>query len=411
MINQLKAFFSRYVGMKKWCSILFIMFVGLFFVDGITRYKHLVLYCAIITSVFIIYYERQIVKELVKSHVFKFLVLLLIAGIYSSSISIDNSMSFKYFFNTIAEKTVLTPIAFALVLSQLTHRQICQSLLIGLGLMFLISGGKEFYAYYVEYRQGIYPFSNYNHRFIAEALIFSLPCLLLLWKTKGIKAKIIFVVAACLYGFLMLGLLQRGAWLAILVFSLLWCLFNREWKLPLLVTLIVAVCGMGIFVKFHDRLSVLTYKLEQTSSSHRFGNGTQGAAWDMIMQHPVKGSGIGDKVYLKAYANNLPQYQQWFFREPIGPHNFFLSNWFAGGVLGLFVAVSVVLVLLITAFKGYRRSENLIRYCYSSVFLMVFADFFVRGWVEETFIFQTAIASAFLMGMFLSPRRIMQTKH
>ncbi|KMV66876.1 hypothetical protein AI29_16255, partial [bacteria symbiont BFo2 of Frankliniella occidentalis] len=166
MINQLKAFFSRYVGMKKWCSILFILFVGLFFVDGITRYKHLVLYCAIITSVFIIYYERQIAKELVKSHVFKFLVLLLIAGIYSSSISIDNSMSFKYFFNTIAEKTVLTPIAFALVLSQLTHRQICQSLLIGLGLMFLISGGKEFYAYYVEYRQGIYPFSNYNHRFI-----------------------------------------------------------------------------------------------------------------------------------------------------------------------------------------------------------------------------------------------------
>ncbi|SER05086.1 O-antigen ligase [Rosenbergiella nectarea] len=411
MINELKASCSRYVGMKKWCSFLFIMFVGLFFVDGITRYKHLVFYCAIITSLFIIYNEKQIVKELIKNNIFRFLVLLFIVGVYSSSISIDNSMSFKYFFNTIAEKTVLAPIAFALVISQLPHRQICQSLLIGLGLMFLVSGGKEFYSYYVEYRQGIYPFSNYNHRFIAEALIFSLPCILLLWKTKGLKAKVCFIVVAGLYGFLMLGLLQRGAWLAILVFSLLWCLFNREWKLPLLVTLIVAVSSVGIFMKFHDRLSVLTYKLEQTSSSHRFGNGTQGAAWDMIMQHPVKGSGIGDKVYLKAYANNLPQYPQWFFREPVGPHNFFLSSWFAGGVLGLLVSVSVVLVVLVTAFKGYRRSENMIRYCYSSVFLMMFADFFVRGWVEETFIFQTAIASAFLMGMFLSARRIMQLKH
>ena len=411
MVNELKASSSRYVGMNKWCSFLFIMFVGLFFVDGITRYKHLVFYCAIITSLFIIYNEREVVKGLIKNNIFKFLVILLITGVYSSSISIDNHMSFKYFFNTIAEKTVLTPIVFALVISQLTQHQICRSLLIGLGLMFLVSGGKEFYSYYVEYRQGIYPFSNYNHRFIAEALIFSLPCILLLWKTKGLKTKVIFIVAAGLYGFLMLGLLQRGAWLAILVFSLLWCLFNREWKLPLLVTLVVAVCGVGVYTKYHDRFSVLTYKLEQTSSNHRFGNGTQGAAWDMIMQHPVKGSGIGDKVYLKAYADNLSQHQQWFFREPIGPHNFFLANWFAGGVLGLFVSVSLVLALLVTAFKGYRRSESLVSYCYSSIFLMIFADFLVRGWVEETFIFQTAIASAFLMGLFLSQRRLTQPQH
>ncbi|MBT0723664.1 O-antigen ligase RfaL [Rosenbergiella sp. S61] len=411
MINELKAVFSRLVGMEKWCSFLFIMFIGLFFVDGITRYKHLVLYCAIITSLCIVYKERQILKELIKSNIVKFLILLLITGVYSSSVSIDNSMSFKYFFNTIIEKTVLTPIVFSLVISQLTHRKICWSLLAGMGLMFLISGGKEFYSYYVEYRQGIYPFSNYNHRFIAEALIFSLSCILLLWRTKGVKAKLAFIVVGSLYGFLMLGLLQRGAWLAILVFSLLWCLFNREWKLPLIVALVVAVSGMGVFMNFHDRLSVLTYKLGQTSSSHRFGNGTQGAAWDMIMQHPVKGSGIGDKVYLKAYADNLPHHPQWYFRAPIGPHNFFLSNWFAGGILGLFTSVSVVLAILVTAFKGYRRSEHIIKYCYSSIFLMMFADFFVRGWVEETFIFQTAIASAFLMGMFLSSQRALRNKH
>lgn len=406
MISEIKTILSRVVGMNKWCSLLFILFVGLFFVDGITRYKHLFFYLTIITSLSIAYKERWVIKDICKSNIFKFLVLLLIAGTYSCFISIDSAMSIKYFSNTIIEKTILTPIVYAVVISQLNSKEICRTLMIGLGIMFLVSGGKELYAYYLEYRQGIYPFSNYNHRFIAEALIFSLPAILLLWKTPGSKAKIAFIFVGLIYSFLMLGLLQRGAWLAIFVLSLLWCVFNREWKLPLIITVIIAISSVGFFAAFHDRLAVLAYKLEQTSSSHRFGNGTQGAAWDMVMQHPVKGTGIGDKVYLKAYATNLPQHQEWFFRDPIGPHNFFLSNWFAGGLLGLFSVVSVVLAILVTAWRGYRNAIPSSKYSYLTLFLIIFSDFLVRGWVEETFIFQTAIASAFLMGMFLSLRRL-----
>ena len=411
MTTSLRVMFSEYLGMRRWCSFLFIMFIGLFFVDGITRYKHLFFYCSIITCFCILYREKWLLKEISKNHIFKFLVLLLVVGIYASSISIDSSLSIKYFSNTILEKTIFTPVVYAVVISQLNYKDICRCLLVGLGLMFLVSGGKELYAYYIEYQQGIYPFTNYNHRFIAEALIFSLPCILFFWKKNGSKAKLIFFIVGFIYAFLMLGLLQRGAWLAILVLSILWCFFNREWKLPLLVAIIITISGVGLFTTYHERFSVLAYKLEQTSSNHRFGNGTQGAAWDMVMQHPVKGTGIGDKVYLKAYANNVSHHQQWFFRDPIGPHNFFLANWFAGGLLGLFSAVALVLAILVTAWKGYRNTESLEKYCYMSVFLMVFSDFLVRGWVEETFIFQTAIASAFLMGMFLSHRRSLTTDH
>ncbi|WP_147392433.1 hypothetical protein [Arsenophonus endosymbiont of Aleurodicus floccissimus] len=43
----------------------------------------------------------------------------------------------------------------------------------------------------------------------------------------------------------------------------------------------------------------LFYKLEQTSSSHRYDNGTQNLALDLIKENPIKGYGYASNYFIK----------------------------------------------------------------------------------------------------------------
>lgn len=94
---------------------------------------------------------------------------------------------------------------------------------------------------------------------------------------------------------------------------------------------------MGVFTYKGDHAGKdrLIYKLQQTDSSSRYTNGTQGTAWTLIMENPLKGYGYGDDIYHAIYNKRVVDFPSWKFRQSIGPHNVVLSIWFAAGLAGL----------------------------------------------------------------------------
>lgn len=127
----------------------------------------------------------------------------------------------------------------------------------------------------------------------------------------------IFVLAA-IFAILMLGTLQRGTWLSLAVPALIWALIKREWKLPLIALVVI---GFGLFAvhqKDPQQVKTLFHKLQQTDSSGRYENGTQGAALDLILENPIKGYGFGNDLYHHVYNERSSSYPDWRFKNLSG---------------------------------------------------------------------------------------------
>ncbi|EJV7455333.1 O-antigen ligase RfaL, partial [Escherichia coli] len=195
----------------------------------------------------------------------------------------------------------------------------------------------ELILYIQDYNKGIMPFSTYEHRSISDSMVFLFPALLNLWLIKKTSYKIAFVIFSAVFLFLLLGTLSRGAWLAVFIVTLLWLILNRQWKLLMLTSIVISVAAAGVFTYKSDHTGKdrLIYKLQQTDSSYRYTNGTQGTAWTLIMENPLKGYGYGDDIYHAIYNKRVVDFPSWTFRQSIGPHNIVLSIWFAAGLAGL----------------------------------------------------------------------------
>src|SRR5690606_28661554 len=112
---------------------------------------------------------------------------------------------------------------------------------------------------------------------------------------------LIFLALGLIAGLMIIGTLQRGTWLAIGVTSGIWAIVRREWKLP---ALALAALALFFTVSHHydpGHFAKLFHKMQQTSSSGRYGNGTQGSAVDLIMENPIKGYGFGDDIFYRVY--------------------------------------------------------------------------------------------------------------
>ncbi|EFB3351554.1 O-antigen ligase RfaL, partial [Escherichia coli] len=184
---------------------------------------------------------------------------------------------------------------------------------------------------------GIMPFTTYEHRSISDSMVFLFPALLNLWLIKKTSYKIGFIIFSAIFLFLLLGTLSRGAWLAVFIVTLLWLILNRQWKLLMLASIIITVAAACVFTYKVDNANKdrLIYKLQQTDSSNRYTNGTQGTAWTLIMENPLKGYGYGDDIYHSIYNKRVVDFPSWISKQSIGPHNIILSIWFAAGLAGL----------------------------------------------------------------------------
>ena len=377
---------EEYGWLSLWNRGIVALYFMLYFLDGVTRYKHLTAGLMYITAVVYICKYNKKLLAIFKNNLSIALAVITLVTLYSVFISPDVHYSLKKASNSIFEQLVIISIVIPIILHRESQERIARLFIFALIAAIIPIAVIDIQQYITEYHNGIMPFTEYEHRYRSDGFIFMSLALLNLWLAPGKLNKAMFVALFFLTGFMILGTLQRGTWLAILVPAVVWVLVKREWRLTLFVLAITAIGGLSYYaasqIYFPGQKFLLLHKLQQTDSSNRYGNGTQGAAYDQIMQNPVKGHGFGDDIYLRGYASNLDSHPGWFFREPIGPHNITLDIWYSAGIAGVIALWYLLGSLAQTALKGYRKSSGVVKQAWLTIMIILLGDFVVRGLFE-----------------------------
>ncbi|EAB9062195.1 O-antigen ligase RfaL [Salmonella enterica subsp. enterica serovar Cerro] len=385
-----------------WNKALVFLFVATYFLDGITRYKHLIIILMVITAIYQVSRSPKSFPPLFKNSVFYSVAVLSLILVYSILISPDMKESFKEFENTVLEGfllyTLLIPVLLKDEAKETVAKIVLFSFLTSLGLRCLA----ESILYIEDYNKGIMPFISYAHRHMSDSMVFLFPALLNIWLFRKNSIKLVFLVLSAIYLFFILGTLSRGAWLAVLIVGVLWAILNRQWKLIGVGAILLAIIGALVITQHTNKPDPehLLYKLQQTDSSYRYTNGTQGTAWILIQENPIKGYGYGNDVYDSVYNKRVVDYPTWTFKESIGPHNTILYIWFSAGILGLAsLAYLYGAIIRETASSTFRKVEISPYNAHLLLFLSFVGFYIVRGNFEQVDIAQIGIITGFLLAL------------
>ncbi|EBD6890014.1 O-antigen ligase RfaL [Salmonella enterica] len=385
-----------------WNKALVFLFVATYFLDGITRYKLLIIILMVITAIYQVSRSPKSFPPLFKNSIFYSVAVLSLILVYSILISPDMKESFKEFENTVLEGFLLYTLLIPVLLKDETKETVAKvvlfSFLTSLGLRCLA----ESILYIEDYNKGIMPFMSYAHRHMSDSMVFLFPALLNIWLFRKNALKLVFLVLSAIYLFFILGTLSRGAWLAVLIVGALWAILNRQWKLIGVGAILLAIIGALVITQHNNQSDSehLLYKLQQTDSSSRYTNGTQGTAWILIQENPIKGYGYGNDVYDGVYNKRVVDYPTWTFKESIGPHNTILYIWFSAGILGLAsLAYLYGAIIRETASSTFRKVEISPYNAHLLLFLSFVGFYIVRGNFEQVDIAQTGIITGFLLAL------------
>lgn len=385
-----------------WNKALVFLFVATYFLDGITRYKHLIIILMVITAIYQVSRSPKSFPPLFKNSVFYSVAVLSLILVYSILISPDMKESFKEFENTVLEGfllyTLLIPVLLKDEAKETVAKIVLFSFLTSLGLRCLA----ESILYIEDYNKGIMPFISYAHRHMSDSMVFLFPALLNIWLFRKNVIKLVFLVLSAIYLFFILGTLSRGAWLAVLIVGVLWAILNRQWKLIGVGAILLAIIGALVITQHNNKPDPehLLYKLQQTDSSYRYTNGTQGTAWILIQENPIKGYGYGNDMYDGVYNKRVVDYPTWTFKESIGPHNTILYIWFSAGILGLASLVYLYgAIIRETASSTFRKVEISPYNAHLLLFLSFVGFYIVRGNFEQVDIAQIGIITGFLLAL------------
>ncbi|EPU6768737.1 O-antigen ligase RfaL [Salmonella enterica subsp. enterica serovar Kentucky] len=385
-----------------WNKALVFLFVATYFLDGITRYKHLIIILMVITAIYQVSRSPKSFPPLFKNSVFYSVAVLSLILVYSILISPDMKESFKEFENTVLEGFLLYTLLIPVLLKDETKETVAKILLFS----FLTSLGlrclAESILYIEDYNKGIMPFMSYAHRHMSDSMVFLFPALLNIWLFRKNALKLVFLVLSAIYLFFILGTLSRGAWLAVLIVGALWAILNRQWKLIGVGAILLAIIGALVITQHNNQSDSehLLYKLQQTDSSSRYTNGTQGTAWILIQENPIKGYGYGNDVYDGVYNKRVVDYPTWTFKESIGLHNTILYIWFSAGILGLAsLAYLYGAIIRETASSTFRKAEISPYNAHLLLFLSFVGFYIVRGNFEQVDIAQIGIITGFLLAL------------
>ncbi|ENU2131737.1 O-antigen ligase RfaL [Salmonella enterica] len=385
-----------------WNKALVFLFVATYFLDGITRYKHLIIILMVITAIYQVSRSPKSFPPLFKNSVFYSVAVLSLILVYSILISPDMKESFKEFENTVLEGFLLYTLLIPVLLKDETKETVAKivlfSFLTSLGLRCLA----ESILYIEDYNKGIMPLISYAHRHMSDSMVFLFPALLNIWLFRKNAIKLVFLVLSAIYLFFILGTLSRGAWLAVLIVGVLWAILNRQWKLIGVGAILLAIIGALVITQHNNKPDPehLLYKLQQTDSSYRYTNGTQGTAWILIQENPIKGYGYGNDVYDSVYNKRVVDYPTWTFKESIGPHNTILYIWFSAGILGLAsLAYLYGAIIRETASSTFRKVEISPYNAHLLLFLSFVGFYIVRGNFEQVDIAQIGIITGFLLAL------------
>ncbi|MDT7483454.1 O-antigen ligase RfaL [Citrobacter koseri] len=374
------------IPLSNWQSIwnrsLVSLYIFIYFLNGVTRFKHLLTLLMAITAVIYCYQLRAKILIVFKNNVSIAFLIFIISIVYSVLISVDIDISTKAAKKDIFEKIIIITLSMVIILHKETKEDIAKLLIYSLSASIIPMTIADGIQYYNEYKVGIFPFTSFEHRYKSDAFIFMAIGLMGLWSLKRKYTAAAFCILLPIVSILILGTLQRGTWLAVLIPGLVWIVLRKEWRLMLCVAIIVALPLGYVYLKNDQQFSTLFHKMQQTDSSERYGNGTQGAALDLILDKPIKGYGYGKELYLDVYAKNIEAHPQWFFQKPIGPHNLSLSMWFSGGIFGLISLWLLLLALVQKSVSQYIKNTGVTQIGWLTVFLIVLGDFLVKGMFE-----------------------------
>lgn len=194
-----------------WNKALVFLFVATYFLDGITRYKHLIIILMVITAIYQVSRSPKSFPPLFKNSVFYSVAVLSLILVYSILISPDMKESFKEFENTVLEGFLLYTLLIPVLLKDETKETVAKivlfSFLTSLGLRCLA----ESILYIEDYNKGIMPFISYAHRHMSDSMVFLFPALLNIWLFRKNAIKLVFLVLSAIYLFFILGTLSaRG---------------------------------------------------------------------------------------------------------------------------------------------------------------------------------------------------------
>lgn len=382
-----------------WNRTLVFLFIATYFLDDITRYKHLILILMAFTAIY--YIAKAPLENLapLRSPVFYAVLLLSCAVALSLAISPDAQASFREFKKSVLEAMLLYAFLIPIILrdedTDSVAKIIFYSFLTSITLRCIIT-----LAYYIiDYKNGIMPFSNYQYRGVSDSLVYLFPALLNLWLLKKFKHRLAFMVISAVFLFVLLGTLSRGAWLAIVIMGLIWIAMARQWKV-LIVGLLFAVITSAVIYSHQDMSKRLITKLEQTDGSSRYKNGTQGSAVELVLAKPVIGYGYGNKVYSQIYNQQVAHHPEWLARKSLGPHNLILFVWFGAGILGL----ATLLFLYYTVGKNCVANKcefsNKSPYnAYIMLLLTLIGYYLIRGNLEQIELNHLGIITGLLLAL------------
>lgn len=381
-----------------------IFFIAIYFLDGITRYKHFLEGLIYLTAIIYLIKDKNYVFNIFKNNLSLSLVFFFIAMIYSLIISKDINISLKSFNKDIVEKLLITAIAVAIVLYQENKEHITKLLIFCLIFSILLLAIKEILQYINEYRRGNMPLSAFEHRYISDWLIFISPTLFSFWLYKGIKNKILFFIFSIIFVSITIGTLQRGTWLSISVIFIIWCIVKKEIKLFCITAVLIGGLLGCLATINQGQFDKLFYKLKQTNSSHRYNHGTQDSALDLIKENTITGYGYGEHLFYKIYNKRVVSYPNWFFKRSIGPHNTILSIWFASGILGLITTLYLFFSIFMHLFYGYRGDTP--KDGFLILMLIFIGDMIIRGLFETVNISNMAIVIGIALALSSNKNRL-----
>lgn len=379
------------------------LLISIFFIDGITRYKKgisiLVVILSILTYLKANKLERKKIISIFKNKIFIFIVLFSLSLLLSSIYSYDPIETIKYSFNSLLNYGVLFFSLFIpILLYKLKKKDILIILISSLILGLILKCVIELTKYYSEYiNNGILPFTTYLFRDVSNSLIFYFPALLLLLFTNKSNYKIYFTPLLLIFSFILIGTLSRGAWLAALVSCLVFLLLIKNWKIPLAIIILIGVAFITLKVANNEKNSLLVTKLEQTSGTNRYTNGTQGTALEMIKEKPILGYGYGNNVYDSVYNQKVKNNPDWIFKQSIGPHNTFLFIWFGSGLLGLALFISMIIMAFISLLKNLKSNCIYTKEISIVLITILIGYLFTRGMFEQMDIKPIGIILGFLL--------------
>lgn len=388
--------------LSKYNRVLIFLFVTLFFVENVTRYKHILFYMMIATAlVYLIKDTKSVLNKLKNKNiylVFSLSVFLYITVGYSEiSSSSLNGLNNKLLNYGVLSLAVFIPI----LLYRETKENIAKLIIVSFSVALVTILVIELYDYYLSYKQGVLPFTTYKFRSVSDALVFFFPILPVLWYVLPKSKLIYFYILCVVFLFILLGTLARGGWVAVAVSGLIFIFFKRPWKL-MLIAFSFFFIGLFVLKTVYPEISkTLFYKLEQTDSSHRYKNGVQGSAFELIMENPVIGYGYGDDVYIKIYNNAVKQHPNWVYRESLGPHNIWLSIWFGTGIVGLVLLSLLFLSMCYSSYKGMREhsTHSLIFFSFLTILSSLISFYLIRGMFEQVDLKPLGILLGFLIAM------------